>query len=239
MWSSVAEMHAACAMAFGSSPAGASGGASTRLRSSLRPLMPPQRSLIRPTNRFTWSAGSPIGIAKPRSCRSSNVTRMCVIAIEFAVMPSSVAFGVSAGFSVVGSQNVSALENRLVRSTSSAVTSPPTVLLVLPPELADVSDDALSSSSPLLHAAATSTSVKPAASQRTDRRDPARARTTFPLRRGAPRRPARANANTPWSGGQAHPGGSAFSASRRRDSRRTSCLARRRGRAGGRAGARR
>ena len=106
-------MHAACATACGSEPSGASGGASTMLRSILRPLMPPQRSLIRPTNFSAWSAGSPIGIANPMPSRSSSVTRICVTEIESAVMPSSVAFGASSGCSVAGSQNESSPAKRL------------------------------------------------------------------------------------------------------------------------------
>ena len=87
-----------------------------------------------PTNFSAWSAGSPIGIAKPRSSRSSSVTRMCVIEMESLVIPSSVASGSSVGSSSDASQKESILANRLVRSTSSSLMSPsgtPDVVSVL------------------------------------------------------------------------------------------------------------
>ena len=85
------------------------------------------------------------------------------------------------------SQNDSSPANRLVRSTSSAVTSPLGAPLVVP---GVSSPDAESSSSPLLHALTTRSNAHSAAPT-TDERDPARARTIVPLRRKPPGMPPR------------------------------------------------
>ena len=107
---------------------------------------------------------------------------MCVIEIESAVIPSSVASGASSGSSVAGSQNVSILANRLVRSTSSSVMSPSgtPVVVSFPPPFDPTRPS--SSSPPLEHASEPEpTATHNASNRRTDERNPGSARTTFPL----------------------------------------------------------
>ena len=85
--------------------------------SSLRPWIPPHRSLMIFTNVSAWSFASPMSIANPRPSSCSSLTRMCEIFTASAVMPSSTAFGVSAA-PAAGSQNESIPAKRLLRSMS-------------------------------------------------------------------------------------------------------------------------
>ena len=117
-------MHAACASAAGSWPSPASGGASTVCRSSLRPWMPPQRSLM--------MLDELLGLVGRIADRDREADALEVFERHADVRDRDRVGGdavvgrlgrrVLVG-SVAGSQNVSAFANRLERSTSSVVGS--------------------------------------------------------------------------------------------------------------------
>ena len=72
----------------------------------MRPRIPPHCSLTTATNVSNISAGSPTSVPKPISAKSSSFERMCVIAIESASMPLSVATRPAAGSWAVQSASI-------------------------------------------------------------------------------------------------------------------------------------